>query len=349
MPDYRTKPSSELTYYVTAQPENSFTFNISRYDTLDEAITKFKEENTNPLSFSSIGVSRGFGEVDIVQRNNNSFIAVTDFLKIPTMKCDREIKNAFHQVIKNLAIVWEYNHDIFTSSMLSSLCIPCVRGNEGILHNESAETLSIKPSEPDNIVTAIDKMYLSDREEWLPTLEVMVLCKSGEHPKIESITINVEDISTKEQGTITVSPQDYLLMADNYLLSHVKGFPLYETSLAFDKLAGDLNDFMYSYDFYGYQDSLPSGGEAEVIENLAKDLKSGNVQPIIDELNSIIAEGDIEGTPLLKATELIKRLEKIVPESEINKNLAGKIKNAKILNRVPNENIKPKDNLEKER
>ena len=336
MPDYRTKPESELTFYTISQPEGIF--NIARYDTLEEAINKFNEVK-DLTSFAGIGISKyGRSELDIIHKKDDLYVLVTDYTRSDTFKCDREVREAVKNAIGKLGIVWEYNSTIFNSSVFSSLCVPCVVGNENILHNESVDNLSLDPEILNKTASSIERMYISDKEEWLPLLEVMSLCRDGEHPKIESIEVKVEDIHTKEKGTITVSPQDYILMADNYLLSHVKGFPLYETELAFDKLAGDLNDFMFDFDSYEYNDNLPAGGELEAIEDIAKDLKNGNVQPIIDQLSSIIEEGEIEANQLFQANELISRLKKIEPEHTAKRDLEDKIKNAEVYSSINTNN-----------
>lgn len=316
MADYRTKPETELTYYAFSQPNGCF--EISRYDTLDEAINKFKESDTELSTFSGIGISKEHREIDIIHKNEDIYILVTDYNKLHDLKTDPEIKTAVNIAVQNLGVIWEYNNNIFNRSVLSSLCIPCVSKDKHLLHNEMIDNLSLKPERPDIIFSAIDSFYLSDNEEASSLKDIVNLCREGKHPKVESINVSVEDNITKETGKITVSPQDYLVMADNYLLSHVKGFPLYETNLAFDKLAGDLNDFVYDFDFYEYMDNMTDLSE-NVIDMISKDLKEGNVKEYIDFLQGILIEDDASADILFEAKELIARLNKIEPAQEYNK------------------------------
>ena len=316
MADYRTKPASELTYYSFSQPDGRFT--ISRYDTLDEAISSFKESDNEISSFSGIGISKNNKEIDIVHKSDDTLVLVTDYIKIPALKADPEIKDAVNKAASKLSIVWEYNNNIFNRSTLSSLCIPCVLDNKYLLHNELVDNLTLKPERPDIIFSAIDNFYLSDKEDAVSLKEIISLCKEGKHPKVETINVFVEDNATKELGKIAISPQDYIIMADNYLLSHVKGFPLYETSLAFDKLAGDLNDFMHEFDFYDYMDNLTDSSE-NVIEEISGELKKGNINNYISFLQEIILEDDSPSETLYRAKELVGRLNKIEPTKEFNK------------------------------
>ena len=100
MADYRTKPETELTFYTYSQPEGKF--NISRYDTLDDAINKFKED-IDLSSFSGIGISKnGRSELDIVHKRDTTPVLVTDYTKVDAFKCDREYALKFCAYIDEL-------------------------------------------------------------------------------------------------------------------------------------------------------------------------------------------------------------------------------------------------------
>lgn len=314
MADYRTKPDTELTYYTFSQPNGRFT--IDRFDTLDEAIAKYNEDFNIPSKFSGIGISKNkYKEIVIIHKNGDTSVLVTDYTRLSSMKGDREIKAVVQEAAKKLDIGWEYSNNIFNNSAFTSVCIPClISGRYSLLHNENVEMLSLSPEILDNTVSAIEKIYTNG--QWLPTIDVMKLCREGNHPKIESLSVKTEDIITKEQGTISVAPHDYLQMADNYVLLHQKAFPEYITAQAVDKLAGELNDFIYDYDSYEYMDQLPAGGEEEVIESISNDLKDGNIQPYIEHLNSIISGGDTTPDVLFTSNELLNRLIKIVPDKD---------------------------------
>ena len=346
MADYRTKPASELTFYTFSQPDGKF--EISRYDTLNEAINKFKENINIPSSFSGIGVSRnGVSEADILQKNKDTIAIVTDYRKIESMKYDIEIEDAAREVAKELGIVWEYNHDILKGSRFSSLCVPCIFDNTSLLHNERVDTFSLKPVILDYVASAIDKFYISD-EGWIDAYQVMNMCRNGEghHPKVESISVKVEDRSTKEESNIEVSPNDYLLMAENYVLSNQKIFPAYEINPAIESLAVELNDFIKDFDPYEYADNIPAGRESESIDQIFSDIQEGKVESYITELKSIIEDDHISSEWFFSAKELISRLSN-VSNKEIKHDLSEKITNAeKNTTSVSKENL-VKDNIEK--
>lgn len=341
MADFRTKPDTELTYYVASQIKGSF--NMNRYDTLDEAIEKYKEEFNLANKFCAIGISKNkYSEIDIIHKNNDSSVLVTDYLQLVTMKNDREIRAVVAQAVDKLNIQWELNRDIFNNSIFSSLCIPRVSEKQNLLHNENVDVLSLDPERIDNSITAVEKMYADGK--WQPTFEVMTLCRDGKHPFIESLKIKVEDSLTGDKGKINVSPHDYLQMADNYVLSNQKCFSNSTIAKAIDKLAGKLNDFFYDYDPYEYKDQLPAGGELEVIENIAKDLQNGNCRPYVEQLNSIIAEGNILSDVMFQANELLNRLMKIVPEKDKEFVLNKKIEAASRSSMNLSQNKAVKDN-----
>ena len=245
---------------------------------------------------------------------------VTDYQKLPGFKTDIQVKNTVNEAVNKLDVTWEYNSNIFNRSVLSSLCIPCVFENKYLLHNEIIDNLNLNPERPDVIFSAIDNFYISDIEDPLTLKEVVTLCKEGKHPKVESIEVFVEESSTKETGKTIISPQDYLIMADNYLLSHIKGFPIYETGLAFDKLAGDLIDFVRDFDYYEYTDSMTEPPE-DAIDIISNDLKTGNNNGYINFLNEIILEEDYPAETFYRAKELIARLSKIEPTHEYTKSI----------------------------
>ena len=346
MADYRTKPESELTFYAFSQPDGLFS--ISRYDTVYEAISKFKENLADNSIFSGIGVSRnGVSEADILQKNKDTVAIVTDYKKIESMKYDIEIEEAVRKIAKELSVVWEYTHDILKGSRFSSVCIPCTFGKSQLLHNERIDNFSLKPVVLDYTASSIDKFMIADTG-WVDAYEVMNLCRNGEreHPKIESISVKVEDRSTKEESNIEISPNDYLLMAENYVLSNQKIFPAYEINPAIESLAAELNDFIKDFDPYEYADNMPAGREREAIEQIFSDIQEGNVESYITELKSIIEDDRISSEWFFSAKELISRLSN-VSNKEIKQDLSEKITNAeKNTSSVSKENS-VKDNIEK--
>lgn len=344
MADYRTKPESELTFYAFSQPKGLF--GISRYDTIDEAINKFREDIDVPSDFSGIGVSRyGTSEVDILQKRKDTTAIVTDYKKIQSTKYSKEVEEAVRKVASSLGVVWEYNNSIFDGTAFSSLCIPCNINKPVILHNEYVENLSLRPTILDRVPSAIEKLYVADKG-WCDVYEIMDICRNGENinPKIESISVKVEDNNSKKHSTIDVSPNDYFLMAENYILSNQKLFPQYNLQPVIESLAGDLHDFIREFDHYNYMDNFPAGGALEIIEQICSDIQAGNTQSYISELKSITEEGNISADYLLLANELISRLNRI-PVTEIIQNLSQKIDKAEKESTIYNSKEPSKDDF----
>ncbi len=75
------------------------------------------------------------------------------------------------------------------------------------------------------------------------------------------------------------------------------------------KLASDLDEFEYDYDYYGYMDAVDDRQQA--VEELRQDLSSGqHVDGIIERLTEIIDEHDPDWEP--KAQVLMDRIKAII-------------------------------------
>ena len=70
-----------------------------------------------------------------------------------------------------------------------------------------------------------------------------------------------------------------------------------------EQLAKDLDEFMFDYDFYGYQDSIDD--RTEHVNQLYNDMVMGNYQPIVDYLKEAVEEGDYM---VAEATSLLNRM-----------------------------------------
>ena len=80
-----------------------------------------------------------------------------------------------------------------------------------------------------------------------------------------------------------------------------------------EKLAVDLDDFAFDFDFYHYKDSVEDREQA--VEALKEQIQAGDVQPIREWLQAAVEES--EGEPAEKAAELITRLDALVKEQKL--------------------------------
>ncbi len=80
-----------------------------------------------------------------------------------------------------------------------------------------------------------------------------------------------------------------------------------------EKLAADLDDFAFDFDFYHYKDSVEEREQA--VEALKEQIRAGDVQPIREWLQDAVEES--EGESAEKATELITRLDALVKEQKL--------------------------------
>ena len=80
-----------------------------------------------------------------------------------------------------------------------------------------------------------------------------------------------------------------------------------------EKLAADLDDFAFDFDFYHYKDSVED--RAQAVEALKEQILAGDVQAIKDWLQTAVEES--EGEPEEKASALIDRLDAAVKEQTL--------------------------------
>ena len=80
-----------------------------------------------------------------------------------------------------------------------------------------------------------------------------------------------------------------------------------------EKLAADLDDFAFDFDFYHYKDSVENREQA--VEALKEQIQAGDIQPIREWLQVAVEES--EGEFAEKAAELITRLDALVKEQKL--------------------------------
>ena len=80
-----------------------------------------------------------------------------------------------------------------------------------------------------------------------------------------------------------------------------------------EKLAADLDNFAFDFDFYHYKDSVENREQA--VEALKEQIQAGDIQPIREWLQVAVEES--EGESAEKAAELIVRLDTLVKEQKL--------------------------------
>jgi len=80
-----------------------------------------------------------------------------------------------------------------------------------------------------------------------------------------------------------------------------------------EKLAADLDDFAFDFDFYHYKDSVEDREQA--VEALKEQIQAGDVQLIREWLQAAVEES--EGESAEKAAELITRMDAVVKEQKL--------------------------------
>lgn len=218
--DYRTKPSSEWTYYVVDHLPGMD--NIYRYDTIDEAIEKF--ESLPDDMISAIGSSiDGLHELDHVHRRNGEPVLVTDMYNVDVelWRNSKEINEGISKIISLLGIEYELSKEIF-GNMRPSVAIPLCISTGGPTDKYYLDK-SLRLNKGDHPATAINEVFVRG-EGWInfsDFIDKLENCK----PKrigLGSDTLfvdrlNVNYVTDKGHiGQADLSPENYLYLKEKY-------------------------------------------------------------------------------------------------------------------------------------
>ena len=127
--DYRKKPISETTFYVYDDLrawQKGIKDHIYRYDTIEEALAKYKE--LPDTMTSALGISyQEVHEVDMVQTNRGESFLVADCLHIDFTKEVPDFELYLDAVKKELNLKWKSEYELFGKD-LSGILIPIDEG-----------------------------------------------------------------------------------------------------------------------------------------------------------------------------------------------------------------------------
>ena len=216
--DLRTKPKEEWTFYVVDHLPTMN--NIYRFDTVEEAIAKFRD--IPETSISAIGSSiNGRNEIDHIHRRNGEAVLVTDIDRMsnPLWRESEEIQTASDKMISHLKVSYELSPIIF-GSRFPSVAIPLERNSVQAPNNYFYDKL-LNPTQPDRLLTSINEVYVAGQgwtnlDDFIDQLDNCRPKRIGDGAKTLFVdTINIKYVDQrKHQGQADISPFDYRLLRD---------------------------------------------------------------------------------------------------------------------------------------
>lgn len=316
----RKKTESEKSFYVvddlryqqnTSRPDRRC-FDIFRYDSLQEAIDKFREIPEDMTPALGMHLSE-HSELDLIHRRKDDCILVTDYLNLSHWRTDPDVLLAVKELSDSLKVDWQYmsffenNSHLFAGTFLVPLERNIERVPDKAFDNKNLAsnppTIFSDTNNP-NPLSAINEAYVVGCG-WIPFSEVRKDAESfGFHnPNLLKINqFNVNYIDNKgNRGQVDVSPLDLQILEER----HAIRFCNEKTrDTALQRLAEDLDEFISDFDFYDYQDQVED--KAEHIQQLKTDLSNGKVNEIVSFLRNLGEDNDSFSSAALRLASRVQ-------------------------------------------
>lgn len=301
--DNRTKPNSQWTYYVVDDvPKMS---NIYRYDTVEEAIEKYKSLPSHLLS--AIGSSiHDRSEIDHIQRREGTSVLVMDCERMsnPIWRESPEIQDSIDKMVAYLNVHRQFSN--MFGYKYPSVAVELERYSSKELENYFGDKL-LRPEKPGVLLSAIKEVCV-EGEGWLKLndfLEKLEQARPGRPgDPVKSLFVdqlNIDYIDeTGRCGQADISPRNFALLQQKTV-----------QELSPEKLAAELYQFAADLDVYNAQDQADIR-EAEM-QSIQKNIVSGRIGPYVKFLSAALSEGFASEENHKKALSLMARLTVLTP------------------------------------
>ena len=274
--DYRTVSDDKMSFYVFDDlrwqqwPQHTREHrpgpDIYRYDTLVEAVFKFKD--LPPHMKTAIGIHlNANSELDIVHRFGNEAVLVTDYLNSPAWRHNDAVDRALGQVCESLNIEWQLDHRLLGATV----AIPSARFSGSIIPDSYMSDKELVPREPERYgakidpYTAINEVFCEEGGGWIPLREAQAQGISFENPhllKVSRFNVCCKNRPTDKMSRawddglhhMDMSPLDLRILQEGYALRHGNQ---QEFDKTLDLLVSDLYQFAREVDPYEYKDQGP--------------------------------------------------------------------------------------------
>lgn len=272
--DLRTVGADQMSFYVFDDLRwQQQTINhrpgphIYRYDTLVEAVSKYKELPSHMRT--AIGVHlNASNELDIVHRYGDEAVLVTDYLNLPAWRHNDAVDRALGQVCESLHIEWQLDRHLLGATV----AIPSARLYNLVTPDSYLERMGLVPHEPDRYgakvdpYTAINEVFCEEGGGWIPLREAQEKGISFDNPellKVSQFNVRTRYLPTDKMSVawggdslhhVDVSPLDLSILQEGYTLRYGEQYAFDKT---LDRLVSDLYQFSKDAEPYEYKDQGP--------------------------------------------------------------------------------------------
>lgn len=313
--DVRKKSEAEQSFYVVDDlryQQNSIrqgrgSFDIYRFDTLPEAIEKFREipEDMTP----AIGMHMSErSELDLVHRRNGESVLVTDYLNFPRWRTDCNVFDAIKELGDALNIEWQMNSKLIPGG---TILIPYERNFERVPDRvfDNKNLAATKPTIYSNTpkpFSAINEAF-AEGHGWISSSKLKKAAEDFGYQNPELLKVkqfNINYIDNKGSiGQADISPYDLEILEERHSILFGSE---QERSSALRKLAEELDEFGEDFDYYDYHDGIED--REEHIESLIATFSEGKVDEIVSYLRDVAEENEEFSDRALNLTSRIQGL-----------------------------------------
>lgn len=328
--DNRKKSEAEQSFYVVddlryKQNEGKVrrnSFDIYRFDTLQEAIDKFKEIPEFMTPALGMHLSER-SELDLVHRREGENVLVTDFFNFPKWRTNENVLSAVKDLCEEFNIEWQMNSRLVTyGTILIPLERNIVRVPDKVFDDKNLASKPTPFSNHPNPLSAINEAYVEGRG-WLPFADVSRAAESFGYNNPQLLKITQFNINYKDNrgylGQSDISPFDLQILEERHA---IRFGPESTRNTALRKLAEELDEFGEDFDHYDYHDGIENSEEH--IDSLVAALSEGKVHEIVAFLRDI---GEDNEEFSARALNLASRVQGVVSH-ERKQSLDAKINEA---------------------
>lgn len=328
--DHRTVSDDKMSFYVFDDlrwqqwPQHTREHrpgpDIYRYDTLVEAVFKFKD--LPPHMKTAIGIHlNANSELDIVHRFGNEAVLVTDYLNSPAWRHNAAVERAVGQACESLNIEWQLDHLLLGVTV----AIPSARLSNFVIPDTYLSDKELVPREPGRYAakidpfTAINEVFCEEGRGWIPLREAQAQGISFENPhllKVSRFNVCCKTRPTDKMSRawddglhhIDVSPLDLSILQEGFTLRYGEQKDFDKT---LDLLVTDLYQFARDAEPYEYKDQGP---DCESQVSATRDqLSRGDTGAIKVYLEDFLSDSHPEEeTPfMVEASRLLARVKNL--------------------------------------
>ena len=302
--DYRTVSDDQVSFYVfddlRYQQNRRGDFNIYHYDTLEEAVAKYRELDATMTT--ALGLhSSSIGEFDLLHRREGENVLVTDYLTSSRWRTNPDVLHAVSTLCDTFKIEWQSDRRCLDKTIL----IPLERGFERIPDRAFLDK-SLRPATPTSymsrpsVLTSINECYAEGRG-WTSfhSLYSLIDRYGWESPhcvKIQRFNVNYTD-SRGHTGQADVSPLDMQILMERHILQHGDDEAV---KRATKRLAEEISELVV----------VPGPDQAKYAATLCEELIKGNTHSAVEALKTMQSFGDTDHE-IAEACRLLARVHSI--------------------------------------